>query len=105
MMSPALRRLALTAVLVSSAPLAARQAAPAQSAASAQPDMIARIFSGEFDVHRSVPPDWASDGHTFLALEPSPQGANEIVRSDAATGARQVVITAAQLIPPGGRAP
>src|SRR5215203_680905 len=81
--------------------LPARAQVPA-TASPAQPDMIARILSGEFVPRFPPPPRWFGDGASYLVSEPSPAGAVDVVRYDTATGARRdVLITAAQLTPAG----
>ena len=86
------------------------------AAASAQPseklqDMLRRIFnSTEFTPGAAGARGgrgggggairWLDDGQSYSALEPSPDGrAREIVRYDAATGRRDLLVSAAQLTP------
>ncbi len=50
---------------------------------------------------------WQADGSGYLTLEPSArgQGALDLVRNDAATGAKTVLIAAEKLTPPGAASP
>src|SRR5260370_38887372 len=50
---------------------------------------------------------WQADGSGYLALEPSPgkQNAVDIVRYDAGSGARSILVSADRLIPPAAAAP
>ena len=90
-------------LLIPSAPASAQATATATRATA--PDMIGRIFSGEFSLRFPRPPDWFGDGQSYLVLEPSARGV-DVVRYDTATGARrEVLITAAQLTPVGAAAP
>ncbi|HID77116.1 MAG TPA: S9 family peptidase, partial [Planctomycetaceae bacterium] len=63
---------------------------------------VSRIFAGpEFDA-QSFSARWLEDGTGYLVVEPSrdtPAG-QDIVRYDAETGARRVVVSAADLVPP-----
>src|SRR6478735_7973209 len=90
--------LTMTAFL---APLAAQSPPAAQRPA---PDMIGRIFSGEFSPHFPRAPHWFGGGDTYIAIEPAPGGQGvDVVKYDTATGKqREVLIPAAQLTPPGG---
>src|SRR6476620_10984205 len=88
------------ALLVASLPARAQTVAPA--APRSAPDMIARIFSGEFSPRFPPPPRWFGDGSSYVVPEPS----GDLVRYDTATGARRdVLIPAAQLTPAGAKAP
>jgi dipeptidyl-peptidase-4 len=73
-------------------------------AAAQQPGeaMLKRIFaSSEFAGERFGPARWL-DGGSYVLTERSeePRGSN-LVKVDAATGAREVLVTARQLVPPG----
>ncbi|MGE5111354.1 MAG: DPP IV N-terminal domain-containing protein [Acidobacteriaceae bacterium] len=96
----ALRRLTFTLILVFSALSFAQQAAPAPQAPA---DMITRIFKGEFSAHFPPPPRWFDDGQSYITMEPATSGkGRDLVKYDTATGKnRTVLITAAQLTPPG----
>jgi dipeptidyl-peptidase-4 len=67
-------------------------------------DRIGRIFqSGEYQLPRFGPARWLEDGASYTIVERSPQTADgwDIVRYDAVSGARSVLIPAARLVPPG----
>lgn len=67
-----------------------------------------RIFSsGEFRSETFGPARWLEDGNAYTTLEPSPSNreARDIVRYEAATGTRTVLIAAASLIPKGASTP
>src|SRR4051812_34292888 len=90
-------------LLIPSNPASAQP--PAAATRAAAPDMIGRIFSGEFSPRFPRPPLWFGDGESYLVMEPSGRGV-DVVRYDTATGARrEVLITAAQLTPAGAAAP
>ena len=67
---------------------------------------LRRIFgSREFAAQAAGRTQWL-DGASYTAVEPAPGGAGrEIVRYDAATGRREVLVAAAALRPPGATAP
>jgi len=93
------RRL-LPAVACAAAVLAARRA-PAQD--STVVHALRRIFaSRDFAPERFGPARWL-DGDAYTTLEPSAevQGAMDIVRYRAATGSRDVLVSARRLVPPG----
>ncbi|GMV10865.1 MAG: peptidase S9 [Gemmatimonadota bacterium] len=80
----------------------AQQAAPAARGALS----VSRIFSGEFNARGVGQLRWIEGGRAFLTVEPAPGGrGREIVRHETATDARTVLVTAAQLTPPGATAP
>lgn len=67
-----------------------------------------RIFSSnEFRSETFGPARWLDDGSGYTTLEPSPTSkeARDIVRYEAATGRRNVLIAAASLTPTGAAAP
>ena len=67
-----------------------------------------RIFSSsEFRSETFGPARWLENGSAYTTLEPSTvnKEARDIVRYEAATGRRSVLIAAAALIPAGGSAP
>ncbi len=106
-MLPLARRPALVLVGIALALAAARQSAPAQPA-SPRPDSltVARIFSGEFAARGVAQLRWVEGGNAYITVEPAPDGrGREIVRRETATGARTVLVTAAQLTPTGASAP
>jgi len=67
-------------------------------------DLLHREFvSKDFAVKPFGPARWLKGESFYTTLEPSAkaEGANDIVRYDAATAAREVLVSAAQLTPPG----
>ncbi len=80
---------------------AAAPPAAAQLSQNVQ-DMLKRIGSGEFGAGRGPGAGgrWVDGGRGYTATERNPAGGTDIVRYDTATGARTVVMTAAQLTPP-----
>ncbi len=67
---------------------------------------VARIFSAEFSARGVGQLRWVDGGKGFLTVEPAPAGkGREIVRHETATDARTVLVTAAQLTPPGATEP
>ena len=77
--------------------------APAQQ--KSEGDMITRIFSGELCGRWGTPPPrWFDEGQSYITMEPTSGGGKgrDVVKYDTATGKnREVLITAAQLTPPG----
>jgi dipeptidyl-peptidase-4 len=66
-------------------------------------DMLRRISSGEFGGGGRGAGSggrWVEDGQGYTTTEQNPNGGVEIVRYDTATGARDVLMTTAQLTPP-----
>ena len=70
-------------------------------------DQIGRIFeSSDYQIPRFGPARWLPDGTAFTTLERAPSASSrDIVRYDAATGTRTVLIASARLTPPGANAP
>jgi dipeptidyl-peptidase-4 len=69
---------------------------------------VERIFSTrEFFPQRFGPARWLADGSGYTTLEPSQsqEGANDIVKYDPATNARQVLVPAEWLVPAGSKEP
>jgi len=67
---------------------------------------LQRIFaSREFAGERFGPARWLATGDAYTTLEAGPNGGADIVRYDAATGARTVLVPAARLVPPGASEP
>jgi dipeptidyl-peptidase 4 len=67
-----------------------------------------RLFSSsEFRSETFGPARWLDDGSAYTTLEPSPNNkeARDIIRYEAATGARTVLIAAASVTPKGASAP
>src|SRR6187549_577874 len=81
----------------------AQQPAPAPSALT-----VERIFdSDEFQPARFGGFRWLKDGNSFAKLEPSPtiKGSMDLVRYEAATNKRDVLLAAEKLIPKGETKP
>jgi dipeptidyl-peptidase-4 len=98
-----LRALALLQLTLATALFAQTPAAPAASPAALT---VPRVFSGEFSARGVGQLRWIEGGTAFLTVEPAPGGrGREIVRHETATDARTVLVTAAQLTPPGASAP
>lgn len=71
-------------------------------------DQIDRIFQKrEYDAPRFGPARWLPGGSAYVIVEPvaAPGKGREIVRYDAATGARSILVAAALLTPPGADTP
>ena len=68
---------------------------------------LRRIYaSADFRSESYGPARWFPTGTAYTTLEASTTGGGkELVRYDAATGAREVLVTAARLTPPGATAP
>ncbi len=83
--------------------------APARAQEPAQPtDMLRRLFdSRDFAPERFGPAEWLQAGDAYTTLEPSAQtkGGTDLVRYDATTGLRSVLLPAARLVPPGATSP
>ncbi len=95
---------ALVPILFMCSPAGAQPAPPAQ----ALYDQIDRIFQKrEYDAPRFGPARWLPGGSAYAIVEPvaAPGTGREIVRYDAATGARSILVAAALLTPKGAGAP
>src|SRR5262245_25713728 len=106
MKTGSVRSAAAALLLLTPTLLSGRQAAP--PAATAAGDMVDRIFkTREFSGRPSAPPTWLEGGASYARLEPVAGGAGvQVVKYDSATAARgEVLISAAQLTPPGASAP
>jgi len=70
-------------------------------------DQIRRIFeTREFEPPRFGPARWLPRGDAYSTIERSEDGAaREIVRYEAGSGARTVLVPAARLVPPGSTSP
>jgi dipeptidyl-peptidase-4 len=109
-MTRRLKTLALFAILIVGI---AAFATPAQDkAAPARPFdpilTVERIFAGrEFAAERFGPARWMSDGASYTTLEPSAEakGGRDLVLYRAETGRREVLVSAAKLVPAGAAAP
>lgn len=79
----------------------------AQSASrSALETQLGRIFADHaFDVPSFGPARWLPDGTAYSTVEPVSGGGTDLVRYDAATGARTVLVASARLIPAGKTTP
>jgi dipeptidyl-peptidase-4 len=75
--------------------------------AKALDDRIARIFDArEYEVPRFGPARWLPDGLAYSTVERANGGAGaDIVRYEAASGARTIVVAASRLVPPDKGAP
>ena len=87
-------------VLLLAAQFAAQQTAPSDPSLLT----INSVFTYRAQSLNAV--QWQSDGSGYLALEPSAskRDAPDLVRTDAATGERTVLISAENLVPPGASA-
>src|SRR5205814_190407 len=63
-----------------------------------------RIFSAEFQPRGVGRSRWLDDS-TYTAVEPRPSGGSDLVRVDAASGRRSVLIPAAKFQPAGAKEP
>jgi len=85
--------------------------AQASSASAAEPgsldEWIERIFSGEFFGGRFGPIRWEEGGKSYTILERSrgEEEKQELASYDAASGARTVLFSSAELIPAGSKEP
>ena len=71
-------------------------------------DQLGRIFvSSEYSVPRFGPARWLPDGTAYTTVEKSADRADawDIVRYEAATGTRSIVLAGTRLVPPGASAP
>jgi dipeptidyl-peptidase 4 len=91
--------LALTIVSIAALAGQARQA----DRAKALQDRLDRIFKArEFDPPRFGPATWLPEGNAYAIVERADgRAGSQIVRYDAATGARTVLVEAAKLVPGG----
>ena len=95
-----IRALAVFAMLVAAGPAIAQQEPSALT--------LERIFgSSDFQNERFGPARWLAGGQAYTTLEPATGGAagDDIVRYDAASGQRTILISAASLVPAGADAP
>jgi dipeptidyl-peptidase 4 len=98
------RRHVLTAWVVLYAAASGAAAQTAVQAAAPSHLTVERIFGGrEFRTETVGPARWLGDGAAYTALEPAPGGlGTDLVRYDTPKGTREVLVSAAQLTPPGG---
>jgi len=102
------RRASLTVIAFLSAVLALPPLAAAQAKAADPILTVERIFdSREFSPERFGPARWMKDGESYTTLEPSAalKGGRDLVLYRAGTGAREVLVSASKLIPPGASEP
>ena len=98
-----LNRAALTLCAVVVVWQGAWPAAQQDSRAATLNARIDRIFSTrDFALPRFGPARWLGDGTSYTTVERAPAGGWDIVRYDAASAARSVLVPAARLTPPGG---
>jgi dipeptidyl-peptidase 4 len=98
------RTLTIAAAIASAGVLHARQADRATILRS----QIDRIFKArEFDPPRFGPARWLPDGTAYAIVERPAGGGerSEIVRYDAGTGARSVLVAESRLVPDGAKSP
>jgi dipeptidyl-peptidase-4 len=87
---------------------AAAQDKPAQDKPFDPILTVERIFGGrEFAAERFGPARWMSGGETYTTLEPSTEakGGRDLVLYRAETGKREILVSAAKLIPAGASEP
>jgi dipeptidyl-peptidase-4 len=75
---------------------------------TATQEALQRLFaSRDFAPQRFGPARWMAGGRAYTTVEPSPghPGAFDIVRYETASGARSVLVDAAELVPPGDTTP
>ena len=93
------RSLVTLALVVGVLPLSAQNPDPGRLT-------LERIFaSPDFFGDRFGPARWLASGDAYTTLEPGANGGADIVRYDAATGTRSVLVPAARLQPPGASEP
>lgn len=102
------RRPACLAVVLSTLVIVAPLAAQQTDRLATLDAQIGRIFeSSDYQVPRFGPARWLADGSAYTTVETSTDlpGARDIVRYDAASGARTVLIAGSRLMPPGATSP
>lgn len=75
---------------------------------SASDQLLHRMYaSPDFEVKYFGPARWLDDGSAYTTVEPSAavKDARDIVRYETATGKREVLVSATQLIPPNEKSP
>jgi dipeptidyl-peptidase-4 len=105
-------RLRIITIIVLAIGLATGFTVPAAAAAQDKPAdpvlTLERIFaSREFSAERFGPARWMSDGESYTTLEPGVEAkaGRDLVLYRAETGKREVLVSAAKLIPPGASEP
>ena len=98
-----LRLLVVFALLLAAGPLAAQQD-PGSEAADPAELSLERIFGSS---ERFGPARWLEGGDAYTTLEPAgdSDGGMDIVRYDAATAERTILVAARRLVPTGGVTP
>jgi dipeptidyl-peptidase 4 len=103
---PRPRAFSVLTVAAALAAVASFHAQPADRAAALR-TQIDRIFKArQYDAPRFGPARWLPDGTAYAIVERPAGGAagSEIVRYDAATGTRSVLVAASRLVPDGAKA-
>lgn len=81
-------------------------ATPAGQRESARKLLERTMFNPEFRPKTFRGGEWFGNGNSYLALEPSStEGGTDIVRYQTASGARDILVAANRLIPPGEKNP
>jgi dipeptidyl-peptidase-4 len=105
-MSSGFRRVVILLVAATAAASLVRLDARQADRASALRAQIDRIYkTREFDPPRFGPARWLPDGTAYAIVERPASGGSEIVRYDAATGERSVLVAASRLVPAGRKTP
>lgn len=95
------RTLAALAIVLSAATAAAQRFDRAGLDAE-----LGRIFQdGAYDPPAFGPARWMADGAAYTTVEAAANGGSDLVRYDAVTGARSVLVASARLVPPGTSTP
>jgi len=69
-------------------------------------EQIGRIFDArEYDAPRFGPARWMADGAAYTVVERDGAAGADIVRYDASTGERTILVPRSRLVPPGGATP
>src|SRR5512134_3007986 len=98
----------LTALTVAGTLVAAAALHAQADRTRALEEQIDRIFKArEYDPPRFGPARWLPDGSAYAIVERPAGGTkgSEIIRYDAATGARIVLVAASSLVPAGAKGP
>src|SRR5687768_17429018 len=80
-------------------------AQPADRVAALDAQLVRIFDTATFAAPRFGPARWLADGSGYTVLEAGPGGGSDIVRYDARTGARSVLVAAARLTPAGAKTP